>query len=247
MLGTRVDATSYEQATRRILEWAREGGRYVCAANVHVVMEAHDDPSFQAAVNGASLVTPDGMPLVWALRLLGVPRQARVYGPTLMLRVCAAAAEQGVPVGFYGGRPEHLAPLVDRLGRRFSRLRIAYAEAPPFRPLSPEEDGAASRAISNSGARVLFVGLGCPAQERWMAAHQSLPAVLLGVGAAFDFHSGRLRQAPPLLQRAGLEWAFRLATEPRRLWRRYLFHNPRYLALLARQLASGARSSGGRR
>ena len=243
LLGTRVDATSYDDATARVMEWAQgRQSRYLCAANVHMVMEGYDDLSFQRVVNGASLVTPDGMPLVWALRQLGIEGQQRVYGPTLTLKVCEEAARTGVPVGFYGARPETLRELVRRLTLRFSGLEVAYAYAPPFRPLSAVEDAEVEAHFERSGARVLFVGLGCPRQERWMASKVGrVNAPMLGVGAAFDFHAGQVRQAPALLQSAGLEWAFRLAAEPRRLWRRYLKHNPRFVALMSRQLLRSTR------
>jgi bacterial polymer biosynthesis proteins, WecB/TagA/CpsF family len=238
ILGMRVDPTSYEEATEKVLAWVAAGeSRYVCVANVHMVMEAHDDPSFRALVNAADLVTPDGMPLVWMLRKLGYPHQERVYGPELASRVCAEAARRGVPVGFYGGHPEALEALVRNLIARFPGLRVVYAYSPPFRPLTPEEDERVTEEINASGARILFVGLGCPKQEWWMAEHKGrVRAVMLGVGAAFDFHAGRVRQAPVWMQRAGLEWLFRLVQEPRRLWRRYLKHNPRFLLLAFLQL-----------
>jgi N-acetylglucosaminyldiphosphoundecaprenol N-acetyl-beta-D-mannosaminyltransferase len=234
----RVDPTSYEEATEKVLAWAAAGeSRYVCVANVHMVMEAHDNPSFRALVNAADLVTPDGMPLVWMLRKLGYPHQERVCGPELTSRVCAEAARRGVPVGFYGGHPEALEALVRNLSVRFPGLRVVYAYSPPFRPLTPEEDERVTEEINASGARILFVGLGCPKQEWWMAEHKGrVRAVMLGVGAAFDFHAGRVRQAPVWMQRAGLEWLFRLVQEPRRLWRRYLKHNPRFLLLAFLQL-----------
>lgn len=234
----RVDPTSYAEATAKVLSWAQAGeSRYVCVANVHMVMEAHDDPHFRALVNAADLVTPDGMPLVWILKRKGFPRQERVYGPELTLRVAEEAARRGVPVGFYGGHPEALEALVRNLKARFPGLQVAYAYSPPFRPLTPEEDREVVEAINASGARILFVGLGCPKQERWMAEHKGkIRAVMLGVGAAFDLHAGRVRQAPRWMQRAGLEWLFRLLMEPRRLWRRYLKHNPRFMLLALQEL-----------
>ena len=238
VLGLRVDATSYEDGARRVLAWtAAERGRYVCVANVHMTMVGWDDPTYRRLVNEADLVTPDGMPLVWALRRLGIQGATRVYGPTLTLRVCESAAREGVPVGFYGGRPEAIERLVPNLQARFPSLQVAFAESPPFRPLTPDEDDAVVERIRASGARVLFVGLGCPKQERWMAAHRDrLPLVQLGVGAAFDFHAGLVPQAPPALQRVGMEWAFRMAMEPRRLAGRYLRSNPRFVWHMGRQL-----------
>lgn len=239
ILGMRVDPISYEEATGKVLAWAEAGeSRYVCVANVHMVMEAHDDPDFCALVNAADLVTPDGMPLVWMLRKLGHLYQERVYGPELTSRVCAEAARRGVPVGFYGGYPEALEALVRNLRASFPGLRVVYAYSPPFRPLTPEEDERVTEEINASGTRILFVGLGCPKQERWMAEHKGrVRAVMLGVGAAFDFHAGRVRQAPAWMQKIGLEWLFRLSQEPKRLWRRYLRHNPRFLLLAFLELA----------
>jgi N-acetylglucosaminyldiphosphoundecaprenol N-acetyl-beta-D-mannosaminyltransferase len=188
-------------------------------------------------VNGAALVTPDGMPLVWGLRQLGIEEAARVYGPTLTLHLCEAAARSGVPVALYGGTDESLAAFTAFLHDRFPGMRVVCGIAPPFRPLTTDEDDAYTREIVASGARILFVGIGCPKQERWMAEHtRKIPAVMLGVGAAFDFHSGRVRQAPALMQRMGIEWLFRLCIEPRRLLKRYLKHNPRFVVLFGSQL-----------
>lgn len=239
ILEVTVHATSYLDATERVLAWARIGAsRYVCACNVHMVMEAHDDPVFRGVVNGADLVSPDGMPLVWALRLLGVREATRVYGPDLMLAVCAAAERESIPVGLYGGAEPVMERVKLRLREQFPDLNMAYTHSPPF-GTGAEHQGDIE-AITRSGVRILFVALGCPKQERWMARHRDLvPAVMVGVGAAFDFLAGAKPQAPRLMQNTGLEWAFRLATEPRRLWRRYVVHNPRFAALLALQLLTG--------
>jgi N-acetylglucosaminyldiphosphoundecaprenol N-acetyl-beta-D-mannosaminyltransferase len=237
ILGTRTDSTSYSDAATRVLAWASiPESRYVCVSNVHVTMESYDSAEYRAIVNGADLVTPDGMPLVWALRLFGVAEATRVYGPTLTVRVLEQAAGLGTAVGFYGATPEVLTRMLTTCRRRFPTLRVAYSHAPPFRPLSAEEDAAIVREINSSGTCILFVGLGCPKQERWMASHKgAVNAVMLGVGAAFDFLAGVKPQAPGWMQRVGLEWLFRLGTEPRRLWRRYAYHNPRFVALLAGQ------------
>lgn len=209
-------------------------------ANVHMVMEAYDDPAFRRVVNGADLVTPDGMPLVWFLRRLGHPLKDRVYGPTLTLWVLEAAAREGVPVGFFGASPDVLETLIQNVRLKYPAVRVSYHFSPPFREPTPEEDEETVRAIQESGAGILFVGLGCPKQERWMAAHRGrISAVMLGVGAAFDFHAGRVKQAPAWMQQRGMEWLFRLMTEPRRLWKRYLKHNPRFAALAAWQLLRG--------
>ncbi len=249
LLGTRVDVTSYESAVRAVLGWAElQESRSVCIANVHMIMEAYDGSDFRSVVNGADLVTPDGMPLVCALRLLGA-KASRVYGPDLTPLVLAAAAEAGVPVGFYGGSGPVLERLLVKLRDQFPALRIGYAWAPPFRPLTAEEDAREVAAINDSGARILLLGLGCPKQERWMAEHKGrIQCVMLGVGAAFDFLAGAKPQAPRWMMRCGLEWVFRLACEPRRLWKRYLKHNPRFVVLFAAQLLKArlARSRAGR-
>jgi N-acetylglucosaminyldiphosphoundecaprenol N-acetyl-beta-D-mannosaminyltransferase len=243
ILGMRVDATSYGHAAQEILGWAHRGeSRYVCVATVNNVIQAYDDPDYGAIMEAADLVTPDGMPLVWGLRLLGVGEATRVYGPDLTPIVCQLAAEQGVPLGFYGGAQDVLEELTAKLGQRFPGLKVVYRASPPFRPLAPYEERRTLEDLDRSGARILFVGLGTPKQERWMAAHKDqVNAVMLGVGAAFDFLAGRKRQAPRLVQRLGLEWLHRLVHEPRRLWRRYLYRNPRFVVLFAAQLVKERR------
>ena len=237
ILGMRVDATSYPDAAQRALEWAclRES-RYVCIGTVHMVMEAYDSAEYRQMVNRADLVTPDGMPLVWGLRLLRIDSATRVYGPDLTQHLLAVAAANGIPVGFFGGTPRVLARLLEVLALRFPGLKVAFQKSPPFRQPTPEEDRADIDQINRSGTGLLFVGLGCPKQERWMAEHLGrIQAVMVGVGAAFNFLSGAKPQAPPWMQRSGLEWLFRLCTEPRRLWRRYLKHGPRFVGLFALQ------------
>jgi N-acetylglucosaminyldiphosphoundecaprenol N-acetyl-beta-D-mannosaminyltransferase len=244
VLGMRVDATSYQHATAEILRWGGLGeSGYVCIATVNNVIEAYDDPAYRQVMDGADLVTPDGVPLVWALRLLGVDGATRVYGPDLTPILCERAAALGVPVGFYGGAPEVLEAMAANLLRRHPALQVAYLHSPPFRPLTPDEEARVVADINRSGARILFVGLGAPKQERWMAEHKdAVAAVMIGVGAAFDFLAGRKRQAPAILQRLGLEWLFRLLNEPRRLWRRYLYRNPRFMALFVLQLTGWGRA-----
>jgi N-acetylglucosaminyldiphosphoundecaprenol N-acetyl-beta-D-mannosaminyltransferase len=245
ILGMSVHATSYADAVLRVRNWAlARQSRYVCEAPVHMVMESYDSTDYRQVINRADLVTPGGMPIVWLMRILGVQKQSRVYGPQLMLHLCGEAAQTGLTVGLYGGTPSALEALIAELKQRYPSLEIGYAYSPPFRPLTPQEDGQICSEIEGSGVRILFVGLGCPKQERWMAAHRPrLPVVMLGVGAAFDFISGKKPWAPVLLQRLGLEWLFRLATEPRRLWFRYLWHNPRFVYLILLQLFHNANSS----
>lgn len=238
ILGVRVDATTYRRATDLILEWsARRLSRLVCCGCVNNIMAARDSPDFKEVMASADLVTSDGMPLVWLLRRLGVRDAERVYGPDLMPSVLEAAAKLGVPVGLYGGSEEVLARLIERLRARFPALNIAYAESPPYREPVPEEDARTTQGIARAGVRILFVGLSTPKQERWMYAHRGrVDAVMLGVGAAFDFLAGAKPQAPRWMQRRGLEWLFRLMTEPRRLWRRYLGQNPRFAVLALAQV-----------
>jgi N-acetylglucosaminyldiphosphoundecaprenol N-acetyl-beta-D-mannosaminyltransferase len=238
IIGMRVDATSYADATTRIMDWAKAGrSSYVCASNVHMVMETYDSKTFAQVVNQADLVTPDGMPLVWGLRALGLKNAARVCGPELTLTVCEAAAHSNVPIALYGGTEESLVAFTTFLQDKFPTIKIACQISPPFRPLTAAEDASYTQQLAASGAGVLFVGIGCPRQEKWMAEHHGLiPAVMLGVGAAFDFHSGRVKQAPQWMQKVGLEWFFRLLMEPKRLWKRYFKHNPRFVFLFAVQL-----------
>jgi len=219
-----------------ILEWAlRNESRVACAANVHMVMEARDDPRLRDKLKGSDLSVPDGMPLVWALRAVG-ERVWHVRGADLARELCRRAQDAGVPIGLYGATPATLAAFQHVLREDYPALQISFAASPPFRQLTEEEDRATIEAIRESGVRILLVGLGCPKQELWMMEHRGqLQCVMLGIGAAFDFLAGTKPQAPRWMQRFGLEWTFRLLTDPRRLWRRYLKHNPRFLGLLAIQ------------
>jgi N-acetylglucosaminyldiphosphoundecaprenol N-acetyl-beta-D-mannosaminyltransferase len=239
ILGIPLAVSDYGQ----VIEWmesmiaAGERG-YVTAAAVNLVMSAQEDPDTRAAVLGATLAVPDGQPLVWALRALGHSGATRVYGPDLMVRFCARAAQSGTPIYLYGGRtPQALELLERRLRERFAGLRIAGGYSPPFRPLTAEEQERVAAEIDSSGAAVVWVGTGQPKQEKWM--HHMRPRLsaplLVGVGAAFDFHAGLVPQAPRWMQRSGLEWVYRLAREPGRLWRRYARYNPRFMAGFLRQ------------
>jgi N-acetylglucosaminyldiphosphoundecaprenol N-acetyl-beta-D-mannosaminyltransferase len=240
VVGVPLAVIDYE----RTLDWidamtaARERG-YICACNVHTVMASQEDPELRAALMAASLNVPDGQPLVWAINALGHSLEDRVYGPELMARAAARAASTGQRFYLYGGRDQNaLKQLGVNLRRRFPGLNIVGGYSPPFRPLTREEQTAITAAINESEADVVWVGIGVPKQEKWMAAvrPQLEAPVLIGVGAAFDFHAGLVTQAPPWLQRRGLEWTYRLSREPRRLWRRYLRYNPRFVGAFARQL-----------
>jgi N-acetylglucosaminyldiphosphoundecaprenol N-acetyl-beta-D-mannosaminyltransferase len=244
VLGVRVSAVDYERATARILEAAHAARPLaVSALAVHGVMTGALDPVHARRLNGLDLVVPDGQPVRWALRWLhGRRLPDRVYGPELMLRVTRACAAQGLPIYLYGSTRDVLDDLALQLCARFPGLRVAGREPSRFRRLSTEEQGEVVEGIRASGARVVFVGLGCPRQEVWAFENRSAIGVpILAVGAAFDFHAGRLPQAPALLQRLGLEWGFRLLQEPARLWRRYLLLNPLFLWQVALQ-RSGARA-----
>jgi N-acetylglucosaminyldiphosphoundecaprenol N-acetyl-beta-D-mannosaminyltransferase len=238
ILGIRVNSDSYAAVLKQVFDWAASAeSRYICAANVHMLMEAHDSPAYKIMVNNADIVTPDGMPLVWMMRMKGLANPQRVYGPVLMTHVLARAAQQNTPIGFYGGTPHVLNLLVQRLQTSYDGLNVVYAYSPPFRTLTDAERAEIVTGINQSDARILFIGLGCPKQEIWMSEHRgSVRSVMLGVGAAFDFHAGVKKQAPVWMQNVGLEWLFRLITEPRRLWKRYLYHNPRFIALAVADL-----------
>lgn len=238
VLGMKVSWTDYQHAADLIFAWSEHrASKYVCIATVNNVMESYDSDRFQSVMNEADLVTPDGMPVVWALKSLGRPEATRVYGPDLTPILLARAAQTGVPVGFYGAAPNVLQRLTERVQETYPALKIAYSFSPPFRTLSASEDLEITAAINASGAKILFIGLNTPKQDFWMAAHRDkVQAVMVGVGAAFDFLAGSKPQAPRWMMKSGLEWLFRLATEPRRLWKRYLKHNPRFVLFFALQL-----------
>jgi N-acetylglucosaminyldiphosphoundecaprenol N-acetyl-beta-D-mannosaminyltransferase len=241
VLGVPVHATSYADATERIRRWVSDGGsRAIHPTPVHGIMVAQEDPAFLEVLRAGDLVTPDGMPVVWGLRSLGVETATRVYGPTLALEVCGMAEREDISIGFLGGRPDTLERMVAALRERFPRLGIPYAWSPPFRPLDEDEEAKMVEDVQSAGVKILFVGLGCPKQETWIEAHRGvLPIVMIGVGAAFDFIAGDKPQAPAVMQRLGLEWLFRLVSEPRRLGPRYLKYNPLFMARFGVQLIKG--------
>jgi len=218
---------------------------YLTAAAVHLVMVAQEDPETRDAVLGATLAVPDGQPLVWALHALGHAEASRVYGPELMARYCERAASNGTKMYLYGGRNQGvLVQLSLNLRRRFPGIQIVGGYSPAFGSPTPEDDEWIVADIARSGADVVWVGTGQPKQEKWMMRLRSRidAPMLVGVGAAFDFHAGLVPQAPPWMQRTGLEWTFRLAQEPRRLWRRYARYNPLFVAGFARQYARHRRA-----
>jgi len=240
VLGVMVDAVDYEAAVDRIVSAAKQSRPFsVSALAVHGVMTAVLDRVHRYRLNQLDMVVPDGQPVRWALNLLhGAGLKDRVYGPTLMLKTCERAAAEGIPVFLFGGAPDLLATLRGRLCERFPQLQIAGSLPSKFRRLEPDEKQEVVETIRSSGAGITLVGLGCPRQEVWAYEFRdALSSPLLAVGAAFNFHAGLLAQAPPLMQRLGLEWLFRLVTEPRRLWKRYLLLNPAYLTLFMLQFS----------
>lgn len=234
LFGVRADVGDSATATAQVLAQARKrAGGLVCVANVDMLTRATNTPKLHAIMEDATAVVTDGMPLVWALRRLHGEPASRVYGPGLVLDLCAQAEAEGLSVYFYGGMPDEIALLESELRQRFPRLAIAGIESPPILPAEPPTDPATVDRINASGAHLLFVGLGCPKQEFWMAAQQPLlKPVSLGVGLAFALIAGTKSQAPIWMRNAGLEWFYRLCQEPGRLWKRYLVGNSLFIGLV---------------
>jgi N-acetylglucosaminyldiphosphoundecaprenol N-acetyl-beta-D-mannosaminyltransferase len=247
VLGVPLGLTDYESTLDWIDATVAAGTRgYICVCNVHTVMASAEDPELRRALLGSSINVPDGQPLVWALNLLGYPLGDRVYGPELMARSCERAAETGQRLYLYGGRNQGaLVQLALNLRKRYPGIKIVGGYSPPHRPLSEEERQAVVKEINGSRADVAWIGIGVPKQEKWMAQMRGElhTPVLVGVGAAFDFHAGLVPQAPARIQDFGLEWAYRLAHEPRRLARRYFRYNPRFVHAFARQLVAHRRAA----
>ncbi|MBB3351449.1 WecB/TagA/CpsF family glycosyltransferase [Rhizobium lentis] len=238
VLGVRISAVNLKSATGFIQKGIEDGRReYVCVRDAHGVVRCQDDPELRSIHNRAFLVTPDGMPLVWALKRAGHVDSDRVYGPDLMLSVFEAGTSKGIRHFLYGATPETLQHLQAQLLAKFPEAEIAGSYAPPFHKLSPQEEADIADRLNRSGADIIWVGLSSPKQELWMARMRDRldASMLIGVGAAFDFHAGLKRQAPRFIQRSGFEWAFRLLCEPRRLWRRYALVVPTFISLTAFQ------------
>lgn len=246
VLGVPISAIDMKQAVARIDNLIRnprtDSAAYICVRDVNGVGESQRDRQLLAIHEHAAMVTPDGMPMVWLGRRAGFDHVDRVYGPDLMLEICGVSADRGYRHFFYGGAEGVAELLAERLEARSGGLDVVGRHCPPFRPLSDDEREADAAEIRASGAHIVWDGLSTPKQERWMAEMAPLlpGLVLIGVGAAFDFHAGLKAQAPRWLQRSGMEWAFRLATEPRRLWRRYLFNNTRFVTSLAGEMLLAA-------
>ena len=238
VLSVQIDVLTWDDSLNRIQSWAgQRDSRYVCITNAHSVVSAGQNTEFQSVINGADMATPDGAPVAWVMRKLGYDKQERINGPDLMLRYCELAEQKGESIFLYGSAPETLEKLKHKLNDKFPGLHIAGAFSPPFRALSAEEDQDVIDLINSSGASTVWVSLGCPKQEKWMAAHRGrVKGVMIGVGAAFDYHAGTIQRAPLWMQRRGLEWLHRLCSEPRRLWKRYLVTNTLFIFGAARQL-----------
>ncbi len=239
VLGVGISAINIPMALKTLDAWIERKYRtYVCITGVHGVMESQTDPELRKIHNQAGLVTPDGMPMVWMSRLAGHKHVDRVYGPDLMLAVCEVSTEKGYRHFFYGGNEGVPELLRDKLQQKFPGLQVVGTYSPPFRPLTPEEDAAIVAQINAAQPDIVWVGLSTPKQERWMAAHlgKVQAPVMVGVGAAFDFHAGLKQQAPRWMQRSGMEWFFRMVSEPKRLARRYLQNNPRFVIAVLMQL-----------
>jgi N-acetylglucosaminyldiphosphoundecaprenol N-acetyl-beta-D-mannosaminyltransferase len=247
VLGVPLAMVDYERTMDAMDEMVASGTPgYVCCSPVHAVMVARDDPEMMSALRGSTLAVPDGMPLVWAAKLLGESISNRVYGPELMLRYSDRCAEQGHRVWLYGGRDQGaLAQLALNMRTRHPGIRIVGGFSPPFRDLTAREEEELVARVNEQRPDVVWVGIGVPKQEKWMARMRDrLDApVLVGVGAAFDFHAGLVPQAPDWMQRFGLEWAYRLGHEPRRLWKRYARYNPLFVFGFARQYAQHRRAA----
>jgi N-acetylglucosaminyldiphosphoundecaprenol N-acetyl-beta-D-mannosaminyltransferase len=238
VLGVRINAIGWQGTVDAIMDWASRGeSRSVCLCNVHSVVSARRDPVFRRIIDSADLATPDGAPIAWYLRRRGFRGQPRISGAELMWACCERAATAGVPVYLYGASAATLDRLAARIGAAFPGIRLAGRFSPPFRVLTAEEDERVIRKIHSSGARIVFVALGCPKQEAWMARHRDrIGAVMIGVGAAFAFQAGVVRRAPRWMRDAGLEWLHRLLSEPTRLWRRYLVTNSLFIAYVVLDL-----------
>ena len=235
ILGVRISAVNLEKAYAVIHSMIREKRPgYICVAPVSTIMSCQDDPAYKAVVNGAAMVTPDGMPVVWLGRRVGFPDVRRTYGPDLMQLVCEKGQADGFRHYLLGGSETVNEQLARKLRQWYPAIQIVGRYAPPFRAVTPAEEEVMFRAINDSGADIVWVGLGSPKQDFWMqrCRDKIKPLVLVGVGAAFDFLSGHKAQAPRWIQRAGLEWLFRFCCEPGRLWRRYLLGNSRFIYLL---------------
>jgi N-acetylglucosaminyldiphosphoundecaprenol N-acetyl-beta-D-mannosaminyltransferase len=240
LIGSPVSSLSFNEQIELIVRWGEERlSKVVCVANVHMLIEATNKPDFAKILHHADLVTPDGMPLVWMLRLMGSERSQRVAGLDLMEAACKQAETLGISVFFLGSTDDVLEKIGVQLQKDFPRLKVAGMHSPPFRPLTDEEDSDLVKTINSSGAGIVFVSLGCPKQEKWMAEHAGrVSAVMVGIGAVFPLYAGFLTRAPGFIRYSGLEWLYRLLQEPKRLWKRYFETIPPFIWLALKQLST---------
>jgi N-acetylglucosaminyldiphosphoundecaprenol N-acetyl-beta-D-mannosaminyltransferase len=238
VIGFPITALRFDAQIDLILKWASNRmSKVVCVANVHMLMEAHSDPTFASVLERADLVTPDGMPLVWLMKLMGAAHQDRVAGMDIFIALCERMAAEDISVFFLGSQKEILERISKRLGKEFPNLKIAGMEPLPFRPLTLEEDETIVQKINTSGASIVLVSLGCPKQEAWMNQHKGkVQAVMLGLGGVFPVYAGLHKWAPIWVRQSGLEWLYRLAQEPRRLWKRYFATIPPFIYLALKQV-----------
>ncbi|WP_224773380.1 WecB/TagA/CpsF family glycosyltransferase [Metabacillus idriensis] len=231
IIETRISAINFNECVSLIEEWIENKvSNYVCICNTHSLVTASENQDFKNALDNAGLCTPDGVPLVWALKMYGYKGQERVDGPNLMLELCKKANDKEYKVFLYGGENERLKELKNKLEKKYRNLNIVGAISPPFRKLSKAEEDEYTKVINNSNADLIFISLGCPKQELWMYQKKNkINGVMLGVGAAFEFINGNIKRPPVILQKSGFEWLYRLISEPKRLWKRYLYNNPVYI------------------
>jgi N-acetylglucosaminyldiphosphoundecaprenol N-acetyl-beta-D-mannosaminyltransferase len=245
VIGLPVTALPFDGQISLILKWAKSlSSRVVCIANVHMLVEAYRDSEFALVLQNSDLVTPDGMPLVWMLRLMGASQQDRIAGLDVLLALCKQASKEDVSVFFLGSQPSILERMRSKLEKDFRSLKIVGMEPLPFRPLSEDEDRAVVQKLNDSGCGLVFVSLGCPKQEIWMSKHKDqVQAVMIGLGGAFPVYAGIHKRAPQFVRSLGLEWLYRLMQEPRRLWNRYSSTIPIFIWLACKQLVASNRTT----
>jgi N-acetylglucosaminyldiphosphoundecaprenol N-acetyl-beta-D-mannosaminyltransferase len=240
VIGSPVAALSFQGQIDTIIQWAASStckSRFVCVANTHMLIEAYWNSAFRTILQSADLITPDGMPLVWMMKLLGARDSGRVAGMDILLALCSQVSERNISMFFVGSQSEILVRMQRRLKSEFPDLKVVGMEPLPFGQTAPEEDAALIQKINESGAKVVFVSLGCPKQEYWMAQHKhKINAVMIGIGGVFPIYAGIHKYAPKILRRSGLEWLYRLSREPRRLWKRYAYTIPVFLWLAFKQI-----------